>query len=81
MEVTILNVYHNPVHDWLTLDFTLSEEQMKLEVINLTGLPVIQDRLASGQNKINVSSLQPGAYLLMLKGDERVYQAVFVKAR
>lgn len=54
---------------------------MQLEVITLTGQPVIQDRLAAGLNKIDVSSLQPGAYLLILKGDEKVYQAVFEKAR
>lgn len=74
-----MKVYPNPVHDWLTLDLIFGVQGMQLEVITLTGQPVILERLPSGKNMIDVSSLQPGAYLLTLKGVEKVYQAVFVK--
>ncbi len=78
-KTTSIKVYPNPVRDWLTVVLPDVQEEVQIEVISITGLRVLQENLPVGKNRIDVSGLLPGVYLLILKSGGGVSRAVFMK--
>jgi Zn-dependent metalloprotease len=63
----IIAVYPNPVHDVLNISLKISKEE-KVEIYNMEGRKVLETTIGNGKNKVDVSNLQTGDYLLNMKG-------------
>ena len=71
-----LNVFPNPVSDFITLNDGTGHAPVQVQVISILGNSIIESR---NQDRIDVSSLQPGIYFLRIKQDNKIYSARFVK--
>lgn len=72
-------MYPNPVHDVLTVVSGKQTVNGTLQVLDLSGRVVREQKIASQTNKVDVSSLPSGAYLLKIKGANTVSIDKFVK--
>ncbi|MBN1144537.1 MAG: T9SS type A sorting domain-containing protein [Bacteroidales bacterium] len=72
-----LQVYPNPATDKLTISNEMPIG--RLEIINLAGFTVMVDDKYSHQKEINIESLPPGFYLLLMHAGNRVLTGKFVK--
>jgi hypothetical protein len=73
-----IKIYPNPAYDWLFLDYDGHVPDNRLFISSLEGkvqLSYVQEPLSSFQ-KINISMLLPGMYVLHLEGG---YKTLFVK--
>lgn len=59
-EVSELRMYPNPCADEITIE--ISEENSSIQLFNLMGQLVLEQKLSNAENKIDVSSLAPGIY-------------------
>lgn len=75
-ESNLIDVYPNPVGDILKID--LKDKLYKsIEIYNLNGELIIQ---APAQDRINVNSLNSGAYILKLLLENKMYESIkFIK--
>jgi endoglucanase len=62
----ITNIYPNPVSDELHIQST--KEQIDVTIFNLSGKTVLNTILKSGNNKLNISNLENGYYLIKTNG-------------
>jgi hypothetical protein len=62
-----LRVYPNPVTDYVTLESSALTSGEAVKVYSDTGLPVYSGVAEGKRTKINLSSLQPGVYVLQVK--------------
>jgi hypothetical protein len=78
-----LQLYPNPVSNQLTLKVNGKKEagRYQLQIRNSSGRLVHRRQLTSSQAQVTVSDWQPGAYVLMLKGNGQTYQKRFIKQR
>lgn len=78
-----LSLYPNPAEDVLYLNLQeINIKQYSCEILTLTGQSMRYPNLNGYSNKINVSHLVPGVYILRLKdlGDSvKTYERLFVK--
>jgi hypothetical protein len=76
-----LKLYPNPVSNQLTLEVSGKKEagRYQLQIRNSSGRLVHRGMLTGSQARVAVSDWQPGAYVLMLKGNGRTYQKRFIK--
>jgi len=65
-----LIIYPNPVKNILTIDSSLNLDQSIISVFDLAGRRVMNYRLASGINSVNVSELSAGKYILRVITEE-----------
>ena len=65
-----LIIYPNPVKSILTIDSSLNLDQSIISVFDLAGRRVMNYRLASGINSVNVSELSAGEYILRVITEE-----------
>jgi len=65
-----LIIYPNPVKNILTIDSSLNLDQSIISVFDLAGRRVMNYRLASGINSVNVSELSAGEYILRVITEE-----------
>ncbi|ASW73383.1 T9SS C-terminal target domain-containing protein [Chryseobacterium piperi] len=63
----VASVYPNPVTDVLTVLLKENKEE-KVEIYNMEGRKVLETTIGNDKNKIDVSHLQTGDYLLNIKG-------------
>lgn len=63
----IISIYPNPVSDilYVSLKFTKNE---KVQIYNMEGRLVLESTIGKEENKINVSNLETGDYLITIKG-------------
>ncbi|HKK40340.1 MAG TPA: T9SS type A sorting domain-containing protein [Cryomorphaceae bacterium] len=66
-----LQVYPNPSNE--TIFFELNEASGQLALIDITGKIVRQKTLTSGQQKIDVSDLAEGVYIIQVQASQSVY--------
>lgn len=66
-----LQVYPNPSSE--TIYFELNEASGQLALIDITGKIVRQETLTSGQQRIDVSDLAEGVYIIQVKANQSVY--------
>jgi glycosidase len=80
LEKETINVYPNPVSDYLKIDFT--NTQKSYQVFDLQGNSVSEERNIdrNSQHQIDVQNLPIGTYLLRVKGNEKEIKTVkFIK--
>ncbi|MCW3161854.1 T9SS type A sorting domain-containing protein [Chryseobacterium oryctis] len=63
----IVSIYPNPVSDILNISAKLEKEE-KVEIFNIEGRKVLETTISNDKNKINVSNLTTGDYILTIKG-------------
>lgn len=70
-----LSVYPNPVVDNLTvsLDF---KKQETAEIYSIDGKKVLESKIDSGNNTLNVSNLVKGIYILKIKGTDSTFKFI-----
>lgn len=72
----LISVYPNPVSDLLIVSWKGNKEE-KAEIFNMEGRKVMETTIGSNRNKIDVSNLPSGNYILTVKGIE--LSAKFIK--
>jgi len=78
----IAKVYPNPAKGDLTIETSpvLSKgEEMKIDILNISGQKVFESVMKENKIVINTSELSPGIYLLQLRGDNKIATVRFVK--
>ncbi len=74
-----VSLYPNPANDYLHIDIPPeSNGQMKVQIFDLTGKLVLQEKKFSG-DELEIGQLAPGLYILLMENEGRVYRAKFVK--
>ena len=73
---TSLNLYPNPVSDFLNL--TVSEPG-EYTIRELSGKVLQQQKFSKGALEVNVKTLLPGMYIIIIKEGERLYTQKFIK--
>ncbi|MBE6329279.1 MAG: hypothetical protein E7072_04055 [Bacteroidales bacterium] len=66
-----VEIYPTIVDETLTIDYTGGD--FRVEVFNLLGTKVVEDRCEQGRNLINVSYLTPGTYLILVESDGKIH--------
>ncbi|MCT2564250.1 T9SS type A sorting domain-containing protein [Chryseobacterium herbae] len=72
----LISVYPNPVSDLLIVSWKGNKEE-KAEIFNMEGRKVMETTISNNRNKIDVSNLPSGNYILTVKGIE--LSAKFIK--
>lgn len=71
--VAQINIYPNPVTSILTIDFNEGENRAEMvQIFTVTGQKVYEEKLIGKQNKIDVSTLSEGLYILQLFTSDRI---------
>lgn len=66
---TEISIYPNPANDFIIINSQLKIDQF--ELLDLTGRTILSDKFGSGQNRIDVSQVNKGIYLLrVFSGDQ-----------
>jgi hypothetical protein len=75
----VLKLYPNPVNDELVVNYT-GNKLYNIEIINSLGIKMMgQNNLSSASNSLNVKSLKPGVYFLIIKNDKTSLVKKFLK--
>jgi hypothetical protein len=78
-ETKVLEIFPNPVNDELVLNYS-GTKPFNIEIINCLGIKMLeQNNLSSASNSLNVKSLKPGIYLLVIKNDKTSLVKKFLK--
>ena len=77
-----LQIYPNPTSQWVTVELE-GEEPVTISIYNLTGQLVQQQEVAflGGHASIEVSTLEQGCYVLLIKKGQQCYQEKLLIAR
>lgn len=70
IENVSISIFPNPCSELLTIN-TKELSNVELKIYNLSGELILQERLKT-QNKIDVSSLSPGIFVISLKSDQGI---------
>ena len=77
-----LNIYPNPTSDYISFDSgQLPEEIEEIQIYNLSGqLQIILDKDQSISNRIDVSNLNQGTYILVLKlkSNKMIFEKIII---
>lgn len=76
-ETTVLQIYPNPATDFIMIDLPTTENIM-MNVVDITGAVVLAREISS-QEKIDVTSLPKGVYILRVNVDGKSYVSKLVK--
>ncbi|MAN01519.1 MAG: hypothetical protein CMI36_02730 [Owenweeksia sp.] len=74
-----IHVYPNPVGDYLNLSVPAEMGNGEVEIVNLTGQVVQRMDWSTKTNKLEVSGLESGIYLLNFISDNQNYTVKFIK--
>ena len=67
------NIYPNPSKGEFTLDLSLSnKDKVDVQIVNLLGKTVYNKENVNSQTQINVSTLENGTYILILKDGDKI---------
>ena len=70
-----INIYPNPATALLTIDLPINTTLQKVSLYNALG----QKALETNQNKVNISGLSAGIYMVSLETSEGVFHKNFIK--
>lgn len=70
-ETLNVNVYPNPVTSSLNIEYSNSTD-LKYSIISVDGRIVLNGNTKSGNNTLNLSALNQGLYLLILKNSNNI---------
>lgn len=74
-----INVYPNPVKSTLYVNVPTAKKIQYIKIITLTGNTVIQRKRNMQNNKIDISGLKNGVYLVELQTNNKIYTKMIVK--
>lgn len=76
-----LNVYPNPAHSFINIDFNSNQTFVNFEIVNIDGTLVLQNSTPINNNKINISiqNLNSGIYYIKVYDNNKVGIAKFIK--
>lgn len=77
-EIIEIEIYPNPVSDYIDLSAFVFKSVDTIEVVDMSGTSVMK-KMKLERNGLNVTDLTPGNYILTLHADEKVYHGKFVK--
>jgi hypothetical protein len=78
-EISTIQIYPNPAAGQITIKSeTLFSEESFVKIYNSLGLPVYSDRYESGES-IDVSSFNPGVYLVVIQNNAHKFTNKFIK--
>ena len=75
----LINVYPNPAVDRIYIHIP-EKQNFELQIFNILGECIVQKELSSGSNKIDISSLAKGIYVVQLTSANRTFQQKLIKA-
>lgn len=70
MEIT-MDIYPNPTHDFVHLEFPENIPEGNIEIRDLTGRLVYSEKLTTTSTEIDVSSLSKGMYMIHFRSEEQ----------
>jgi hypothetical protein len=74
-----LFIYPNPCTDYLTIE-NMTNADTRIDILDLSGKTLLRQQMGlPTNNRIDVSSLKPGVYLLRILNHELLYQSKFIK--
>jgi uncharacterized protein (TIGR02145 family) len=73
-----LRIYPNPATDIINIDCA-SQQGMRLCIYNVIGEPVLQKEITANDNKIDISRLLKGVYIIRISGDSFTVQQKLIK--
>lgn len=79
MQIINLSVYPNPSSDFLFIESELSNDATELVIYSVEGKQVYSSVIENAQEKINISHLSNGVYLLSLNSKEKISNIRIVK--
>ncbi len=78
-EAEVVPIYPNPAQDHFVLDLPEIIGADELKIINIMGQKVMEVKKLESQQRIDISQLAPGQYILQLKTAEGLRMQKFVK--
>jgi len=78
VSVTDIMMYPNPARDLLNIKFNTSYENLLLQIFDISGRLVKSEEI-TGDQTINISSLDEGAYNCVFKGEGKMFTQKLVK--
>ena len=76
-----LEIYPNPTSTELNVNFSSTENNNTISVMELSGKTVISEMNAGGLTKLNVANLAAGTYILSISNNTTITKKLFVVAR
>ena len=74
-EATVLQIYPNPAHEYITVRFHANEQVEQIRILTLNGVCVIQqDHVNESSCKLEIDQLTPGIYVLEAVGQKCRYR-------
>lgn len=73
----VINIYPNPASDFITID-GLSNKLNKISIMNIAGVKIFEYSTIEN-NRIDISELKTGIYLLMIDDGEKISSHKFIK--
>jgi hypothetical protein len=77
LDETVL--YPNPAHDFITLKIQKQLQNPIVDIININGQLIHSCRIQNNQNRLDISALSSGVYMVRIQSDENHFIKKFVK--
>ena len=76
-----LLIYPNPCTDHLTIESkSIIFDEYQLEILDLSGKPFIKQQIyMSTFSRLDLSSIEPGAYIIKINNHKLLYHSIFIK--
>ena len=74
-----LKISPNPANDYLSWHLDDFIESKQFEVLDIAGRSILSGKTIAGENRLNISALQPGLYVLKLNHTSPFYKPRFLK--
>lgn len=66
----IFSIYPNPSNDFITITSTNNQEEIVVNIFDISGKQILKNSLV--KNKIDVSNLNPGVYIIKLSQNNKI---------
>ncbi|MFC1734214.1 YCF48-related protein [candidate division KSB1 bacterium] len=73
-----ISIYPNPANDYI--DVEIAEGLVELGIFNLEGQELYRENLKQDKNRIDISELSPGMYVIRCRYKEKIYYKTLVKS-
>jgi hypothetical protein len=72
-------IFPNPASNYFEFDLN-NEDNIEVEIINSDGKSVLKEYCTERKNRINISCLSKGCYIVFFRGRERTWQKKLIKS-
>ncbi len=76
-----IHIFPNPVNDFVTVDINnpANSKNVKIQVCNILGEILIENMVSQNKEKIDLSELKPGMYIVNVLTDNRIFTSKIIK--